>query len=172
MNKQPTLRPSDIAVAIHLARSPGARYQTLARSLCLGLADVHRGVQRLEGARLLLPGERRVNRKALLDFLIHGARYAFPPALGPETRGIPTAAAAPGLAGKLPKSPPVVWPSAEGKTRGESLLPLYEGAPQAALLDSHLYRVLALVDALRMGQVRERRLAQDLLELELAEAPV
>jgi DNA-binding Lrp family transcriptional regulator len=170
MEKQPTLRPSDVAVALRLAHAPGARYEDLARGLRLGLAEVHRGVRRLQQAGLVLPGERRVNRQALLEFLAHGVRYAFPPVLGPETRGIPTAAGAPPLAGKLPSSPAVVWPSTEGRSRGGSLLPLYEAAPQAALHDDYLYRALALVDALRMGQARERRLAQELLSDELSEA--
>ena len=169
VEKQPTLRPSDVAVAIRLAQVPGALYADLARSLRLGLAEVHRGVRRLERAGLVLPRARRVNHQALLEFLVHGVRYAFPPVRGPETRGIPTAAAAPALSGKLPRSPGVVWPSPEGRARGESLIPLYDAAPRAALQDGGLYRALALVDALRMGQVRERRLAQDLLAQELGE---
>lgn len=169
MENQPTLRPSDVAVAIALAHAPGMRYEDLARAVNLGLAQVHRGVQRLEQAGLLLPGERRVNRQALLEFLVHGVRYAFPPVLGPEVRGIPTAAAAPALSGKLSSATPVVWPSTEGQTRGESLLPLYSAAPRAALRDKNLYRALALVDALRVGQARDRRLARELLADELTE---
>jgi hypothetical protein len=169
MERQFTLRPSDIAVAIRLGHAPGARYQDLSHDLRLGLAEVHRGVARLEQAGLLLAGERRVNRRALLEFLVHGARYAFPPVLGAETRGIPTAGGAPGLAGKLPARPPVVWPSVNGRVRGASLLPLYDAMPAAALQDDRLYRSLALVDALRIGQSRERRLAQDLLAAELEE---
>jgi hypothetical protein len=170
MEKQPTLRPSDVAVALRLAQTPGAHYETLARGLKLGLAEVHRGVRRLERASLVLPGERRVNRRALLEFLVHGVRYAFPAVLGPETRGVPTAAAAPALSGKLPSGASVVWPSTEGRVRGGSLVPLYEAAPRAALQDANLYRALALVDALRMGQVRERRLAEELLGDALREA--
>jgi len=169
MERQLTLRPSDVAVAIRLAQVPGALYEDLSRGLRLGLAEVHRGVRRLERAGLLLPGERRVNRQALLEFLVHGVRYAFPPVRGPETRGIPTAAAAPALSGKLPRGTSVVWPSTEGRARGESLVPLYDAAPRAALQDGNLYRALALVDALRVGQLRERRLAQELLAQELAE---
>jgi hypothetical protein len=169
MEKQPTLRPSDVAVALRLGQAPGARYEDLARGLCLGLAEVHRGVRRLQRAGLLLPGERRINRQALLEFLSHGLRYAFPPVLGPETRGIPTAGSAPALVGKVPSGSAVVWPSAEGTSRGASLLPLYEAAPHAALQDDHLYLVLALVDTLRMGQARERRLAQELLSDELGQ---
>jgi len=164
LNSQPTLRPSDVAVALQLARTPGAHYKDLARSLHLGVAEVHRGVRRLELARLAQTGERRVNRQALLEFLVHGVRYVFPAVLGPETQGIPTAAAAPALAEKIPGGPTAVWLDAAGKTRGVSLVPLYRAAPQAALADEDLYRALALVDVLRLGELRERRLAQGLLD--------
>jgi DNA-binding Lrp family transcriptional regulator len=166
--RQPSLRPSDVAVALQLARTPGAHYQDLARGLHLGVAEVHRGVRRLERAGLVQLLERRVNRQALLEFLVHGVRYVFPAVLGAETRGTLTAAAAPVLAGKIPGGPTAVWPDAEGKTRGASLVPLYRAAPRAARGDEHLYRALALVDVLRLGQLQERRLAQGLLDESLS----
>ncbi len=144
----------------------------MAQGLLLGVAEVHRAVRRLEDAGLVVPGERRVNRQALLEFLVHGVRYVFPPAFGGEEKGVPTAASAPVLGGKLPEAPTTVWPAEAGTARGRSLLPLYGKAPQAALADEYLYRGLALVDVLRLGQLRERRLAQGLLDEELSrEAP-
>jgi len=157
-------------VALWLAHAPLAHYQPLALGLRLGLAEVHRGVRRLEGAGLLLPGVRQVNRQALLEFLVHGVRYVFPPVLGAETRGIPAAATAPMLADKLPSVAPVVWAHADGQAQGQSLVPLYREAPRAALADAYLYRVLALVDVLRLGQLRERRVAQGMLDEDLSRA--
>lgn len=164
MDRQLTLRPSDVAVALQLARTPGAHYKDLAQRLHLGVAEVHRGVRRLERARLAQAGERRVNRQALLEFLVHGVRYVFPAVLGPEVQGVPTAALGPALAEKLPGGPTAVWPRAEGKTKGAGVVPLYGAAPDAALGDAQLHRALALVDVLRLGELRERRLAQGLLD--------
>ena len=164
VSQQLSLRPSDVAVALQLARTPGAHYQVMARNLHLGVAEVHRGVRRLERAGLVQAAERRVNRQALLEFLVHGVRYVFPASLGPEGPGVLTAAAAPPLAGKIPGGPSAVWPDGEAKTRGVSLVPLYRAAPQAALGDEQTYRLLALVDVLRLGQLQERRLAQGLLD--------
>jgi hypothetical protein len=102
-----------------------------------------------------------VNRSSLLEFLVHGIRYAFPAEIGPPTRGIPTSYAAPPLsktiadAGDLPP----VWPFPDGKVRGYSFVPLHKNVPKAALADERLYELLALVDALRNGQARERKLA-------------
>jgi hypothetical protein len=155
-------------VALWLARTPHALYQPLALGLRLGLAEVHRGVRRLEDAGLVLAGERRVNRQALLEFLVHGVRYVFPPVLGAEAQGVATAASAPMLAGKFAAATAVVWPSAEAATKGRGLLPLYGQAPRAALADDYLYRVLALVEVLRLGELRERRVAQGLLDEDLS----
>ncbi len=167
--KQPSLRPSDVAVALWLAHVPLSHYQHLATGLHLGLAEAHRGVRRLEAAGLVLAGERRVNRQALLEFLVHGVRYVFPPFLGAETQGLATGASAPMLAGKFPSAQPVVW-AGHGTVQGRDLVPLYREAPRAALEDEYLYRVLALVDVLRLGQLRERRLAQGMLDEELSRA--
>jgi hypothetical protein len=52
-----------------------------------------------------------------------------------------------------------VWPFPEGEHRGVTLEPLYKSAP-AALRDPFLYELLALIDALREGRVRERKLAE------------
>jgi len=125
-------------------------------------------VRRLEGAGLVVAGERRVNRQALLECLVHGVRYVFPAVLGAETQGVLTAASAAALAGKFAAAPAVVWPSAEAAGRGRGLLPLYGQAPRAALADEYLYRVLALVDVLRLGELRERRVAQGLLDEDLS----
>jgi hypothetical protein len=160
---QATLRPGDVPVALRLVAQPGEGYEALARLFGTSTSSVHRAVGRLEDAGLLIPGERRGNRTALSEFLIHGARYAFPPNRGPETRGMPTAWSAPVLAGVLPAGPPLVWPAEKGSVRGEALAPLSDRVPGAAQRDPWLYEMLALVDAIRAGRARDRRAAGDRL---------
>ena len=169
----PQLRAQDIAVAVRLAQQPEERYEQLADVLGLSLSATHRAVQRLRRAGLLLPDKRKVNRSALLEFLRHGARCVFPPVRGREVRGMPTAWSVPELMKELSSSSSsvsVVWPDPEGKVRGESIMPLYDGAVAAGRRDDRLYRALALIDALRVGRARERRIAGELLEMELAAA--
>jgi hypothetical protein len=171
MEPQPVLRPGDIPVALCLAVRPVLGYEALAQTLGISTSSAHRAVGRLQQAGLLLPGQRLVNREALREFLVHGARYAFPAVRGPETRGVPTAWSAPALENVLPKGPAVVWPSEHGSTRGEALVPLCETIPDASRRDPWLYEMLALVDALRIGQSRDRRIAAERLEQRLTELP-
>lgn len=62
---------------------------------------------------------------------------------------------------------PPVWPDPAGTVRGESFEPLHRAAPEAARRDPGLYELLALLDALRGGRARERKLARAELEARL-----
>ena len=93
---------------------------------------------------------------------MHGVKYAFPARRGEVTRGMLTSYAAPPLSADIAGGSdlPPVWPSPEGKHRGVSLEPLYKTVPIAARRDPFLYEMLALLDALRDGRAREKRLAE------------
>jgi hypothetical protein len=156
------LKPQDLVVALKLAIAGEMTYDQLAASLSLSKSEAHGAVKRAKAAGLLLAG-RRPNRHALLEFVLHGARYAFPAVRGRMTRGMPTAYAAPPLSELIqPGSDPIpVWPDAEGEARGELFEPLYRFAPAAARVDAKLYQCLSLIDALRGGRARERNLANE-----------
>lgn len=169
--RQVALRPGDVALALELALRPEEGFVPLARAAGVSLGEAHKGVGRLRAARLLAPDARRILPGPLLDFIAQGVPYAFPPLLGPVTRGIPTAHAAPPLAGEFATAAPIVWPSAEGRVRGESLAPLYPAAPTVARQTPDLYELLALVDAVRVGRARERQSALQHLRSRLSQAP-
>jgi hypothetical protein len=81
--------------------------------------------------------------------------------------GGPTSYAAPPLAKLIAQAGdlPPVWPYPDGTVRSYSFVPLHKNEPRAALEDERLYEFLALVDALRNGRARERKLAtQELAE--------
>ena len=109
----------------------------------------------------------KVNTQALLEFIFFGLRYVFPAPKGEIVRGIATSIAAPVLKGKLMSSGdiPPVWSDPKGNTKGIRIEPLHPNIIQAVRLDSRLYAMLALVDAIRIGNPRERNLAHEMLEL-------
>jgi hypothetical protein len=131
--------------------------------LSLSASEVHGALKRLAISRLVSDeaDDGRPLLQAVEEFLLHGVKYAFPAKRGQPTRGLATSYAAPPLAGKIVSGTelPPVWPYAEGKQRGIGLEPLYRTVPIAALRDPLLYELLALIDALRDGRARERRLA-------------
>lgn len=136
----------------------------LAMDLALSPSEVHGALRRLARSRLESEGKSggRPLVPAVEEFLIHAVKYVFPPLRGEATRGMPTSYAAPPLVAHFAPdadSPPV-WPHAEGDARGNAFAPLYPTVPVAASRDPELYELLALVDALRDGRARERRLAE------------
>jgi hypothetical protein len=163
MQKQPTLRPSDVVVACQLALTPDAKFLDIANSTGISAGECHNAVRRLRLARLLLAGERRPAAEVLHVFLVQGAPFAFPPVLGPQTIGTPTALSAQVVRAKVDSPEGFVWPDAAGTARGQSLIPLFSGAPSLPARNQPLYELLAIIDALRTGTTRVRAIASDLL---------
>lgn len=170
-NRQWVLKPQDLAVLLKLVSLRGMTrlpYAALAKQLQLSPFETHAAVQRLVMARLVveLEGELRPVMAAVRNFVINGAPYCYPVLRGEVTIGFPTAYAVAPLKEKVLFSDemPPVWPHPDGTTRGTAVMPLYEKLPLAAAADPAWYELLALFDALRMGQARERELAVQLLE--------
>jgi hypothetical protein len=170
INRQPVLKAQDFYLLLALAavRGRSVTYPDLAALTGLSMSEVHGALKRAEQARLLafVNKQPRIVTPLFKEFLLHGARYAFPPARGAMVGGVPTAYAAAPLDKQIAPSidPPPVWPHAEGTARGIALIPLYPSAPAAALRNPALYENLALFDALRMGNARERKLAEEMFE--------
>jgi len=174
INHQVTLKPQDLVVLLKLVslREKSATYGELAESLGMSSSEVHASVGRAKVARLVNIEDDRpvIVRAAFKEFLLHGAKYAFPATLGSPARGVLTAYAAPPLASRIsqPNEPAPVWPDPKGEHRGICFHPLYPTAPAAAKRDHQLYELLALFDALRGGAARERQIASQLLSERLA----
>jgi DNA-binding Lrp family transcriptional regulator len=165
-NSAMPLKPQDVMVVLKLLSYKGKRppMSVIGADLGLSPSEVHAAFRRLQSARLLHGPKMqdRPNLSALEEFLLHGVKYAFPAEHGQVTRGLPTAYAAPPLKKDIASSDelPPVWPWPEGETRGIALEPLYKTAPLAALRDPVLYEFLVLVDAIRDGRARERKIAE------------
>ncbi len=159
------LKPQDVVVVLKLLGFPERPpFSQIAKELSLSVSEVHAAVKRAQAAHLLHGPEMgdRPIRKALEEFLIHGLKYVFPAHHGGMTRGLPTSHAAEPLRRyiRAGDEPFPVWPDPNGPTRGLAFEPLYGNVPKAAKQDPHLYELLALVDAIRDGRVRERKIAE------------
>ncbi|MBO7656092.1 MAG: hypothetical protein J6U40_14330 [Kiritimatiellae bacterium] len=157
------LKGQDIVVlsVIMDSRFSGVPYAELGCRACLSVSETHAAVRRLREAALI-GSERRLLKRNVIEFLVHGLRYVFPfRQTGIMARGIPTAFAAPvaegvfAVAGVCP-----VWRLADGDTIGLAVEPLYETVPNAAAKDQGVYDRLAVIDMLRGGRLRERQFAE------------
>jgi hypothetical protein len=162
---QPSLKPQDVVVLAKLLGYQGGRpsMAQVGIDLALSSSEVHAALKRLVASRLISNdlNEGRPLIESVEEFLVHGVKYVFPAKRGEVTRGMLTSFAAPPLSAEIAGSDlPPVWPCAEGEHRGVALEPLYKTVPVAARRDIQLYEILTLVDALRDGRARERRLAE------------
>lgn len=159
------LKGLDIAVALAIGQEPGISYPDLARQTGKALSSCHGAVQRLVAADLVDADTRRLRRQWFIDFLAHGLRFVFPvERLGART-GVPTAWDAPSLRDTFGGSgTPFVWPLPGGPVRGEGLAPLFPGAATLAAKTPWLYDQLAMLDAIRLGSIRERTRALELID--------
>lgn len=160
------MKSQDCLVLLQIVDLGGSPWmgKDLAAATGLSQAEISMSLERSRYAKLLDDAKRRVNTQAFLDFLVHGLRVVFPVQPGGIVRGIPTAWSASPLAKTFPNASPVVWPSEDGKLRGESIEPLYSSVTKAATNSATLHELLALVDALRIGRAREVKLATEFLQ--------
>jgi hypothetical protein len=165
-----SLQPFDIVVAVkaHVwPRTDRWSFERLGSAVGVSASQAHAGLRRMERAGLYREGDRSLRVHAFCMFAEHGIPYVFATDVGPPAVGMATAHAALPLSGVLVYAEAYVWPAAEG-VAGRAVTPLHPAAPAAAARDSQLYAALALIDALRVGRVRERQLAAPALHQILA----
>lgn len=174
-NPQIALKPQDLVVLLRLSLCEDAMptYAQLADELGITASEIHACLGRAQLAQLVFKdadAKPHLVREAFKQFVLYGARYAYPAVRGEMTRGVATLYAAAPLKDKIvqPNDPPPVWPSGTGEMRGMALQPLYPSVPNAAQRNPALYELLVLFDALRAGSVRERNLAQEMLSERLS----
>ncbi len=155
------MRPQDIVILLKILCYGSENWynKDLANELFLSGAEVSNALQRSALSGLIDSDRKRVRVQTVHEFLIYGLPYVFPEQPGSITRGIPTAHSHPFMKEKFISEQQYVWADGESDERGLSVRPLYAGAVNAAKKDQKLYLMLALVDVLRMGRAREKKIA-------------
>lgn len=157
--------PFDVVLGLRLLGEAGTLAH-LAAELAVAPSQVHAALRRLERAGLLRGAARATNPRSFGEFVLFGVRYAFPALRGPLADGVPTAYSAPELARHVDAGDVVVWPSprATNGVRGFAIRPLYPAAVRLPETSPETYRLLTLVDALRIGDASTRNAARAALE--------
>lgn len=99
-----------------------------------------------------------------MGFLEHGVKYVFPQEPGAMVKGIPTAHSHPFMKQFFAGESVYVWPDQKGEKIGQQIEPFYPNQPKASRQDPIFYELLALVDVIRVGKVREVKIAIDELK--------
>ena len=154
------MRPQDIVILLKIVALGKQNWQNkdLAQSLFISGSEISEALNRNQIAGLI-DQKSKVNRKGLFEFLEHGIHYVFPQLPGAMANGIPTAHGHPYMNETNNAELIYVWPDIEGNSRGLSIEPLYPNQVKAVKTDALLYKLLALVDVIRVGKTREFKIA-------------
>ncbi len=161
-----------LLVSLHVNDKQGITDQSvrqLASITGIGKSEVSNAIKRNEAAGLLKKHIKSkkliVNKSGLLEFLLSGLKYVFPVKAGALVRGIGTGFDCPLLKDIVlaDKTAPFVWPTGKGDLMGQAIEPLFATVPEAALRNQQMYKFLALIDAIRIGNPRELSIAKEML---------
>lgn len=164
--KNSNLKPQDVVILLKILVKGNESWKIvdLAYELELSTGEISNALERLRTSSLLGQDKKTPLLKNFEEFLLFGLKYVFPASIGVIDRGVLTAHSYGKLSKKIISENTFVWPSADGDERGVSITPLYKNVPVAAMRDPKLHWLLALIDSLRIGKVREQKIAKEELK--------
>ena len=167
------MRPQDVAILLKIVSINSENWQLarLANSLRISISEVSESLNRSKIAGLIDYNKKKISKQNLLEFLEHGVRYVFPQEPGALTRGIPTAHSHSYMKNVFNSEMDYVWPDTNGTTMGLMIEPFYTKQVEAVNEDELYYKLLSLVDVVRVGKVREIKYAINELRKNILNEP-
>jgi len=161
MRKHNGMRPQDVAILLKIISIDGKDWQMAGLSQLLGISasEISESLNRSRIANLIDYNKKKVNRQNFFEFLEHGVSYVFPQQPGAMVRGLPTAHSHPSMKEIFISDINYVWPDNKGTIMGLLIEPFYPKQVEAAKEDEVYYKLLAMVDVIRVGKVREVKYA-------------
>lgn len=154
------MRPQDIVILLKILTTDNQwQYRDIAADLAVSISEISESLHRSHIAGLIDESRRKVHRQSLMEFIEHGLHYVFPQLPGTIVTGLPTGHSHPFFKNKFSVEIEYVWPDVNGTTRGLAINPLYKGVTSAVKKDEQLYKLLSCIDVIRMGKVREKKIA-------------
>ncbi len=170
MKKHNGMRPQDIVVLLKIVASDDKEWRNIdiAHDIKISPSEVSEALNRCRIAGLIDSKKRKVNTNSFYEFVTYGLKYVFPAEPGAVVKGVPTAHSATPLKEYISAGSDIyVWPYAKGTQRGQAIETLYKTLPQVVKEGDLFYELLAIVDTLRVGRVREIKIAMEELKSRL-----
>lgn len=167
------MRPQDIVVLLKIVSIKDDKWRNfdIANAIGISPSEVSEALNRCKLAKLIDTKKRKVNTSSFTEFLIYGLKYVFPTEPGAVVKGTPTAHSASPIKEHISSDNDIyVWPNSKGTQRGQAIEPLYKTLPQIVQNDDLFYELLVIVDTIRVGRVREIKIAIEELNKRLQHA--
>ena len=161
MRKHNGMRPQDVAILLKIIAMGNQHWQLsgLSNSLFISISEISESLNRSRIASLIDYDKKKINRQNFMEFLEFGVRYVFPQQPGAMVRGIPTAHSHPFMKKNFISEINYIWQDNKGEVMGLMIEPFYSKQVEAIKEDELYYKLLALVDVIRVGKVREVKYA-------------
>lgn len=171
MRKHNGMRPQDVAILIKIVSLGAEPWQlsSLAHALSISISEVSESLNRSKLAKLIDYDKKKINRQNLLELIEHGIKYVFPQQPGATVRGIPTAHSHPFIKKHVISDINFVWPDSKGELFGQLIEPFYPKQIHAAKVDDNFYKLMSLIDVIRVGKIRETKFALAELKKQITE---
>jgi hypothetical protein len=165
MRQHNGMRPQDIVVLVKIVlwENRSWQFQELARALYISPAEVSESVNRSSFAGLINHERKKVHRLSFFEFLQFGMPYVFPQSPGSLTKGMATGHCHRYFSHGIISNDVYVWPELNGSDYGQAIQPFYHNQVKAAKKDELLYEALAVLDVIRTGKSREKKMAIEYL---------
>jgi hypothetical protein len=157
------MRPHDIVILLKISVIGTTDWyvKDLASGLGISQSETSESLNRSYLAGFLSWHDRELIHESVLEFLEHGIRYVYPHQPVDGGSGMPTAFSARALkrltGTKARPKRSHIWRHPDFNHRGQVVIPLHPGVPEACRKDRDLYRLLALVDVLRVSNSKDHR---------------
>lgn len=161
MRKHNGMRPQDVAILLKIIalNTPSWQLVELSKELFISVSEISESLNRSQLAGLVDHTKKKVYKQNLLEFLEHGVKYVFPQQPGALVRGIATAHSHSFMKKYFESEMNYVWPNVKGELIGQQIEPFYPKQVEAVKNDPTFYKLLALVDVIRVGRLREKKVA-------------
>ncbi len=169
MRKHNGMRPQDIAILIKIVSMEDQPWQLslLSNSLSISISEISESLNRSRLSKFIDYEKKRINRQNLMEFIEHGIKYVFPQQPGSMVRGIPTAHSHPFVKKMFLSEMNYVWPDSKGEVMGLLIEPLYPKQIHAIKDNPVFYKLMALIDIIRVGKAREIKFAIEELKKQI-----
>lgn len=166
MRKHNGMRPQDIAILLKIIAIGDSewRLQSLSDSMSISLSEISESLNRSSIAGLIDYRKEKISRQNLVEFLIYGVKYVFPAEPGSLAKGIATAHSHQYMQQFFKSEMNYVWREPSGNILGIVIEPFYKKQVEAVKNDEIFYKLMALMDVVRVGRVREQKVAIDELK--------
>lgn len=173
MRKHNGMRPQDVAILLKIVALGSQSWQlaSLASALKISISEISESLNRSSIAGLIDYNKKKINHQNFMEFLEHGVKYVFPQQPGAMLRGVPTAHSHPDVKKIFISELHYVWPDSNGEVMGLMIEPFYKKQTEAIKEDKGYYKLLSLVDMIRVGKVREVKYAIKELSKEILNEP-